>query len=240
MSEQDIAVVIGVGPGLGAAIGRRFARGGCAVGLMARSEDPLRTIEAEINLSGGRALAMTVDAADQTSLAAAFACVRDVLGAPTALIYNAGAFVAGGILDIEAAALERVWRTCCYGAFLATREVLPAMRQRGRGTLLYTGAPASVHGVKNLYTLAIGKFGLRALALGLAKECGPDGIHVAHVIVHGAIDNERTRARFPHLTASQRMAPETIAETYWQLHVQRPDAWTQELDVRPADDPFGF
>src|SRR5215510_9954109 len=225
MSEQDIAVVIGVGPGLGAAIGRRFARGGCAVGLMARSEDPLRTIEAEINLSG---------------LAAAFARVRDVLGAPTALIYNAGAFVAGGILDIEAAALERVWRTCCYGAFLATREVLPAMRQRGRGTLLYTGAPASVHGVKNLYTLAIGKFGLRALALGLAKECGPDGIHVAHVIVHGAIDNERTRARFPHLTASQRMAPETIAETYWQLHVQRPDAWTQELDVRPADDPFGF
>jgi NAD(P)-dependent dehydrogenase (short-subunit alcohol dehydrogenase family) len=240
MNRQDIAVVIGVGPGLGRALARRLARAACAVGLMARGDEPMRTVEAEITDGGGRALAVTVDAGDPAGLAAGFARIRSALGAPTVLIYNAGAFVPGGILDIRPDVLERSWRTCCYGAFLATREVLPAMRDRGRGTILFTGAPASIHGIKDLYTLTIGKFGLRALALGLAKECGPQGIHVAHVIVHGAIDNERTRGRFPHLTDAQRMSPEAIAEVYWQLHLQSPRAWTQEVDLRPADDPFAF
>ncbi|MBI4888510.1 MAG: SDR family NAD(P)-dependent oxidoreductase [Acidobacteria bacterium] len=238
MHQHDIAVVVGVGPGLGAALGRRFARAGFAVGLMARREEALRAIETEINDKGGRAAAIPVDAGDPAALAAAFVRVRSVLGAPTVLVYNAGAFVPGGILDLSPEALETSWRTCCYGAFLATREVLPAMRARGCGTILFTGAPASIHGIRDLYTLSVGKFGLRALAQVLAKECGPQGIHVAHIIIQGAIDNERTRGRFPHLTGAQRMAPEAIAEMYWQIHLQSPRAWTQELDLRPGDDPF--
>jgi len=240
MNHPEVAVVVGVGPGLGAALGRRFAKAKCAVALIARSEQTVQALEAEINEGNGRALGVAADAADARSLAEAFARIRQALGPPGVLIYNAAAFVPGGVLEVSPDLLHTSWQICCLGALLAVREVLVAMRERRRGTILFTGAPVSLRGSKDLYALAIGKFGLRALAQGLAQECGPQGIHVAHVIVHGAVDNERTRGRFPHLLEFQRMSPDAIAEVYWQLHLQSSRAWTHELDLYPADNPFAI
>ena len=230
--------MVGVGPGLGAAVARRFAREGYAVALLARNEASLKEIHADITRSGGRAGVFSADAADAGSLPAAFSRLRAELGPPEVLVYNAGAYQAGGILELDPAAFESAWRVNCLGAFLAAREVLPAMLERGRGTLLFTGATASLRGSARFAGLAVGKFGLRALAQSLAREFGPRGIHVAHAVIDGQIDTPRLRGMMPARDASTMLAPDAIAETYWQLHQQHPTAWTQELDLRPAPEKF--
>lgn len=230
--------MFGVGPGLGASVARRFAREGYAVALLARGEANLREVHAEITRGGGRSAVVPADAGDAASVSAAFAQVRSELGAPEVFVYNAGAFQMGGILEVDPAAFESAWRVNCLGAFLCAREVLPAMLERGRGTLLFTGATASLRGSARFAGLAVGKFGLRALAQSLAREFGPRGIHVAHVVIDGQIDTARVRSMVPGRDASTMLAPDAIAETYWQLHQQHPTAWTQELDLRPAPEKF--
>jgi NAD(P)-dependent dehydrogenase (short-subunit alcohol dehydrogenase family) len=126
----------------------------------------------------------------------------------------------------------------CLGGFLCAREVLPAMLESGRGTLLFSGATASLRGGARFSGLAVGKFGLRALAQSVAREFGPRGIHAAHVIIDGQIDTARVRSMMPGRDAASMLAPDAIAESYWQLHVQHPSAWTQELDLRPASEKF--
>jgi NAD(P)-dependent dehydrogenase (short-subunit alcohol dehydrogenase family) len=234
MPERKVAVVVGVGPGLGAAVARRFAREGFAVALMARSETSVAPVAAEI----AGALAVPGDATDAAAVAAGFARVRERLGEPDVLVYNAGWFQIGGVLDVSPEDFERAWRANCLGAFLAVREVLPAMTARRRGTILLTGATASIRGSARFACLAVGKFGLRALAQSMAREYGPQGIHVAHVIVDGVIDTPRTRGFLPDRPTAEFLAPDGIAETYWQLHLQAPSAWTLELDVRPASERF--
>ncbi|MFI5246079.1 MAG: SDR family NAD(P)-dependent oxidoreductase, partial [Gemmatimonadales bacterium] len=160
------------------------------------------------------------------------------LGAPEVLVYNAGAFQMGGLLDISAEDFERCWRANCFGGFLAAQAVVPEMLKKKRGTLLFTGATAALRGSAKFSCLAVGKFGLRALAQSLARELGPQGIHVAHVIIDGQIDTPRIRQMMPGRDASTLLSPDAIAETYWQLHAQDPTAWTQELDVRPAVEKF--
>jgi NAD(P)-dependent dehydrogenase (short-subunit alcohol dehydrogenase family) len=155
---------------------------------------------------------------------------------PDVLVYNAGAFQMGGIVEVSPADFERCWQANCFGGFLCAREVVPAMVERGAGTILFTGATASLRGSARFSCLAVGKFGLRALAQSLARELGERGIHVAHVVVDGQIESERTRAA--KRAAEAVLAPDAIAETYWQLHVQDRTAWTQELDVRPAVEKF--
>lgn len=238
MSKQRVAAVLGVGPGLGAAVAQRFAREGFAVGLMARGEDKLAPVKAQIERLGGTALGVPTDAGDAASVKAAFAAVRAELGPPEVLVYNAGAYQMGGILDVTPEQFEACWRANCLGGFLAAQQVLPAMLEKGRGTLLFTGATGSLRGSARFACLAVGKFGLRALTQSLAREFGPRGIHVAHVIIDGQIDTPRLRAAQPERDPQTLLAPDAIAETYWHLHQQDRTTWALELDLRPATEKF--
>lgn len=231
---SKVAIVIGAGPGLGAAVARRFAREGFTVGVVARKRETVDPIAQGIR--GARAFA--ADTTDAAAVAKLFADVRDGLGAPDVLVYNASAFQIGGILEVSPEDFERCWKVGCHGAFLCAREVLPAMVERGAGTILLTGATAALRGSARFSCLAAGKFGLRALGQAMARELGERGIHVAHIIIDGQIDSERARSRSPGRPASSFLDPDAIAETYWQLHAQHPTAWTQELDLRPAPEKF--
>ena len=238
MSESKVAVVLGVGSGLGAAVARRFANQGFTLGLMARSEDKLTPIQTEIEKNGGKALSITADATDAASVTSAFAEVKQKLGTPEVFVYNTGAFQMGGILEITPEQFEYNWRANCFGAFLGAQQVLPAMIERGRGTILFTGATAALKGSARFAGLAVGKFGLRALAQSLAREFGSQGIHIAHIIIDGMIDTPRVRGMAPDREKHTLVSPEAIAETYWQLYLQDASAWTLELDLRPAVENF--
>ena len=235
---MSTAAVLGVGPGLGAALARRFARGGLDVALMARSEASLAPVELEVTSLGRRAHSILVDASDDASVAAAFERAKAELGAPELFVYNAGAFQRGSVVDTAPEEFERCLRVNCTGAFLAAKRVLPDMLERGRGTILLTGATASLRGSANFACLAVGKFGLRALAQSMARELGPRGIHVAHVVIDGQIDTPGLRAMAPERGSETLLSPDAIAETYWQLHVQAPTCWTLELDLRPCTERF--
>ena len=232
------AAVLGVGPGLGAAVARRFAREGFAVALMARREESVAGVREEIEGAGGTALPVSTDATDPASVAAAFDEVRSNLGAPEIFVYNAGAFQMGGILDLSPEKFDECFKANCAGAFYAAQQVLPAMVEAGRGTVLLTGATAALRGGARFSALAVGKFGLRALAQSMAREFGPRGIHVAHVVVDGQIDTPRVREMSPDREDHTMLSPDAIAETYWQLHSQDRTAWTLELDLRPAVESF--
>jgi NAD(P)-dependent dehydrogenase (short-subunit alcohol dehydrogenase family) len=233
-----VAAILGVGPGLGAAVARRFAREGFVVALMARNEGSIAGIRQEIEEDGGAALTISTDATDPPSVEKAFGRVRDEIGDPEVFVYNAGAFQMGGILEIPPEKFDECFRANCAGAFYAAQQVLPAMVEAGRGTILLTGATASLRGSARFSALAVGKFGLRALAQSMAREFGPQGIHVAHVVIDGQIDTPRVRERFPDREEHTMLSPDAIAETYWQLHTQDRTAWTLELDLRPSVESF--
>jgi len=238
MNEPKVAVVLGVGPGLGAAVARRFASQGFSLGLMARSSEKLTSIQTEIEKSGGTALSISADATDPASVISAFAEVKQKLGNPEVFIYNTGAFQMGGILEITPEQFEYNWKANCFGAFLGVQQVLPTMVERGRGTILFTGATAALKGSARFAALAVGKFGLRALAQSLAREFGTQGIHVAHIVIDGMINTQRVRGIAPDREKHTLLSPDAIAETYWQLYLQDVSAWTLELDLRPAVEKF--
>ncbi|CAN5541249.1 SDR family NAD(P)-dependent oxidoreductase [soil metagenome] len=233
-----VAAILGVGPGLGAAIARRFAREGYSVGLMARNEDGLSEIKQEIKDEGATALTVSTDATEPSSVEQAFGKVREELGDPEVLVYNAGAFQMGGILEVSPKQFDFCFKANCAGAFYAAQQVLPAIQEAGRGTVLLTGATASMRGSANFAALATGKFGLRALAQSMAREFGPQGVHVGHVIIDGQINTPRVREMSPDRDDSTMLSPDAIAESYWQLHNQDPTAWTLELDLRPSPESF--
>jgi NAD(P)-dependent dehydrogenase (short-subunit alcohol dehydrogenase family) len=208
------------------------------VALMARREESVAGVREEIEGAGGTALPVSADATDPASVAAAFDEARNNLGAPEVFVYNAGAFQMGGILDLSPEKFDECFKANCAGAFYAAQQVLPAMVEAGRGTVLLTGATAALRGGARFSALAVGKFGLRALAQSMAREFGPQGVHVAHVIVDGQIDTPRVRDMSPDREAHTMLSPDAIAETYWQLHSQDRTAWTLELDLRPAVESF--
>jgi NAD(P)-dependent dehydrogenase (short-subunit alcohol dehydrogenase family) len=230
---KDVALIVGVGPGLGAALARRFAQGGLAVAVAARNAGKLQALAQEV---GGRAYAC--DAADAASVGRLFEQVGREMGAPTVAIFNAGAYAPGAVLEIEAAEFERCWRILCLGGFLVGQRAARAMAPAGRGTILFTGATASLRGGANFANLAVGKFGLRAVAQSMARELGPKGIHVAHVVIDGQIRSER----YAHLEKQRPpdglLDPTAIAESFWHLHQQPRSAWTLELDLRPWVEKF--
>jgi NAD(P)-dependent dehydrogenase (short-subunit alcohol dehydrogenase family) len=228
-SARPCALVVGVGPGLGAALARRFAKGGLRVAVAARQPERLSALAEEI---GGRAHGC--DAGDETAVAALFRQVADELGPPALVVFNAGAFLRRPVVETTAAEFENCWRAACFGGFLVGREAARAMLPRpmhpaGRGTILFTGATAALRGGANFAAFAAGKFGLRALAQSMARELGPQGIHVAHVVIDGQIGEASGDAT---------LHPDAIAEAYWQLHLQPRSAWTQELDLRPWAERF--
>jgi NAD(P)-dependent dehydrogenase (short-subunit alcohol dehydrogenase family) len=236
--DGKVAAILGVGPGLGAAVARRFAREGFAVAMMAREKEKLGTVREEIEGAGGTALAVSADATDAASVASAFDQVQEKLGSPEVFVYNAGAFQMGGILELSPEQFDACFRANCSGAFYGAQQVLPAMVEREQGTIILTGATAALRGSAKFAALATGKFGLRALAQSMAREFGPQGIHVAHVIIDGQINTPTLRETQPDREEHTTLSPDAIAETYWQLHVQDPTAWTLELDLRPAVETF--
>jgi NAD(P)-dependent dehydrogenase (short-subunit alcohol dehydrogenase family) len=236
--DAKVVAVVGVGPGLGRALAVRFARGGFAVALVARQDESLRPVQTEIEGFGGAARSYVGDATNEKSVGATFARIREELGAPEALLYNAGAFQAGGILELSVTDFEQAWRVNCLGGLLTAQAVVPAMLERRGGSIIYSGATASLRGSARFAGLAVGKFGLRALAQSMARELGPKGIHVAHVVIDGGIDTPRVRTMLANRDPKTFLAPTAIAENYWNLHAQDPSTWSQEIDLRPSVEKF--
>lgn len=238
MSTWPTALIVGAGPGLGLSLARRFGREGYAVAMVARRQAVLAQLAAQLDSLGPRLKTYAADATDPAAVGEVCAATLRDLGEPSVLIYNAGSYLPGGIADITPEQFEAAWKTGCMGAFLFARALLPAMADAGRGTVLLTGATAALRGGKGFAALAVPKFGLRALAQSMAREYGPQGVHVAHVVIDGQIDTPRLRERDPDRSAHTLLAPDAIAETYWQLHCQDATAWTQELDLRPSLERF--
>jgi NAD(P)-dependent dehydrogenase (short-subunit alcohol dehydrogenase family) len=205
---------------------------------MARKEESVAGVREGIEGNGGAALYASADATDPASVEVAFGQVRDKIGDPEVFVYNAGAFQMGGVLEVDSRRFDECFKANCAGAFYAAQQVLPAMIESGRGTILFTGATASLRGSARFSALAVGKFGLRALAQSMAREFGPQGIHVAHVIIDGQINTPRMREMSPDREYHTMLSPDAIAETYWQLHTQDRTAWTLELDLRPSVESF--
>jgi NAD(P)-dependent dehydrogenase (short-subunit alcohol dehydrogenase family) len=231
-------MVVGVGPGLGAALARRFAQGGHPVAMVARSRDFIDKLATQIETAGGRALALTADVGDAGQISRVFEKVRAKFGAPEVLLYNAGSGVWGTIGEISPEQYESAWRVNAFGAFLCAKEAVPDMLSKRRGVILFTGATAGVKAGPKSAAFGPAKFAVRGLAQSLARDLGPRGIHVAYVNVDGIIDIPHIRTRMPSLKDDDVLKPEAIAESYWHLANQDPSAWTQELDVRPFKEKF--
>jgi NAD(P)-dependent dehydrogenase (short-subunit alcohol dehydrogenase family) len=236
MSEKQVAVIVGVGPGLGFALVRRFAKAGMAVAMAARNREKLEQLLAKESVAGAKAYAC--DATDPSAVDRLFAEVDRDLGAPAVTVFNAGAFQPGGILEIEPAAFERCWRIGCFAGFLVGQAAARRMVAAGRGTIVFTGATAALRGSARFANLAVPKFGLRALAQAMARELGPEGVHVAHVIIDGQIRSERYAQLAAERGPDALLEPDAIAEMYYQLHAQPKSAWTLELDLRPWSEKF--
>jgi NAD(P)-dependent dehydrogenase (short-subunit alcohol dehydrogenase family) len=238
------AIVIGVGAeaGLGAALGRRFAREGLHVLLGARRAERIEALAAAIRAQGGAASAVAMDATAPADVARIFDAAERAGGAPELVAYNAGNAHLSPLLETSDADFEAVWRLACFGGFLAGREAARRMLPRGSGTLLFTGATASLRARPPFTAFAAAKAALRAVAHGMARELGPKGLHVAHVVIDGAIDGDQLNRRVPQLRErlgpDGMLAPDAIADAYWQLHAQPRSAWTLELDLRPYKESF--
>jgi NAD(P)-dependent dehydrogenase (short-subunit alcohol dehydrogenase family) len=242
VTQKGVALVVGAGDGLGSAVARRFARGGYTACLVRRHGEKLEGAVKEIEAAGGRALGFGVDARREDELVALFERVEREVGPIEVAVHNIGANVNFSILEMDARKYLKVWEMACFSGFLTGREAARRMTPRGRGTILFTGATASLRGGSGFAAFAGAKFALRALAQSMARELGPKGIHVAHVVVDGPIDMPWIRDNFPELVkarpADGLLAPDAIAESYWSLHAQAPSAWTHELDLRPWVEKF--
>jgi NAD(P)-dependent dehydrogenase (short-subunit alcohol dehydrogenase family) len=237
MSETVLVVGVGAVAGIGAAVARKFAGAGYHVVVSGRTCEKLETVVSQVQETGGSADYIVGDVtsdADQKRLAAV---VQDRDEPLAAVIYNAGSNLPIKFEDLTPAQFEEFWRIGCFGAFLTAHHLLPILSQQGRGSMLFTGASASLRGRPNFAHFAVAKAGLRHLAQALAREYGPRGIHVAHVIVDGVVNGDIVRNRFGDYLESLgdegALEPDAIADAFWALHTQHPSAWTQELDLRP-------
>lgn len=243
---DKVALVIGAGDATGGAIARRFAREGYTTCVTRRSLDKLQPLLDRIRADGGKAHGFASDARKEEEVVALVERIESTLGPIEVLVFNIGANVPSSILDETARKYFKIWEMACLGGFLNAREVARRMVAReGDGrkrTIIFTGATASLRGAAHFAAFAGAKHALRALAQSMARELGPRGIHVAHVVVDGAIDTEFIRSNFPERYALKDQGgildPEHIADSYWYLHQQPRDAWTHELDLRPWSEKF--
>ena len=234
----DVAVIAGVGPGLGASFARKFAKEGCRIALLARSSDFLETLSNELRGRGTETVAIQTDIGEAEQVAAAFRRVREQLGSVDVLINNASASgpFAQPFIEIDAESFARGWRVGVLGAFLCSQAVVPDMLRKRTGSILFTGATSSVRGASITFSSA--KFAMRGLAQALARELWPKGIHVAHVIVDGVIRESEIELGSDGETSEPLMNPAAIAEAYWGLVRQDRSAWSLELDLRPNREKF--
>jgi NAD(P)-dependent dehydrogenase (short-subunit alcohol dehydrogenase family) len=240
--RAPVAVIAGVGEGLGFSLGRRFAQAGYNVALAARTADRLARLTGEIQKAGHKAFAVPTDMREEQEVLALFDALESEHGPVEVAVYNAGANFRASILETPADMFEKIWRLGCYAGFLFGREAARRMSPRGKGTILFTGATASVRGGAQFAAFAAAKNGLRAVAQSMARELGPKGIHVAHVVIDGMIDTVAVRNRFPErvkdLGPDAMLAPDAIAELFFQIHAQPRSAWTMEADLRPWAERF--
>ncbi|MFL1515241.1 KR domain-containing protein [Pseudomonas prosekii] len=237
MNNKKVVLVVGAGDATGGAIAKRFAQEGFVACVTRRSADKLQPLVDAINASGGEAHGFASDARKEEDVIALVEQIESEIGPIEAFVFNIGANVPCSILEETARKYFKIWEMACFSGFLNAREVAKRMATRQRGTLLFTGATAGLRGAAGFAAFAGAKHGIRALAQSMARELGPMNIHVAHVVVDGAIDTDFIRNSFPEKYATKEddgiLNPEHIAENYWYLHSQPRDAWTFELDLRP-------
>lgn len=237
MADAKVALVIGAGDATGGAIARRFAREGFTACVTRRSAEKLAPLVARIEAEGGAARAFGSDARQEEQMVDLVDTIEREVGPIDVAVFNIGGNVRFPIRETTARVYRKVWEMCAFAGFLMGREAARVMVPRGRGTILFTGATASVRGGPGFAAFAGGKHALRALAQSMARELGPQGIHVAHVVIDGAIDTAFIRSNFPDRAALKDrdgiLDPEAIADAYWWLHTQQRSAWTHELDLRP-------
>ena len=237
MDNKKVVLVVGAGDATGGAIAKRFAQEGFVACVTRRSADKLAPLVESIRTQGGEAHGFVCDARKEDDVIALIEQIESQIGPIEAFVFNIGANVPCSILEETARKYFKIWEMACFSGFLNAREVAKRMVERHRGTILFTGATAGLRGASGFAAFAGAKHGIRALAQSMARELGPLNIHVAHVVVDGAIDTDFIRDNFPEKYATRDedgiLNPEHIAENYWYLHTQPRDAWTFELDLRP-------
>ena len=236
-SGAKVALVIGAGDSTGGAIAKRFAAGGFVACVTRRDEEKLQPLVESIRAAGGQAHAFGSDARKEEEVIALFEKIEREIGPVEVLVFNIGANVPTPVVEETARKYFKIWEMACFSGFLNGREAAKRMSERGRGTILFTGATAALRGSATFAAFAGAKHALRALAQSMARELGPKNVHVAHVVVDGSIDTEFIRTNFPEKYATKDqdgiLNPDHIADNYWHLHTQPRDAWTFELDLRP-------
>jgi NAD(P)-dependent dehydrogenase (short-subunit alcohol dehydrogenase family) len=242
MTSARSALVIGAGDATGGAIARRFAREGFIACVTRRSADKLEPLVAQIRDAGGQAHGFGSDARDETQMAELVTRIERDIAPIEVAVFNIGANVRFAITETTERVYRKVWEMGALAGFLMGREAAKVMTPRGRGTILFTGATSSLRGSAGFAAFAGAKHALRALAQSMARELGPKGIHVAHVVIDGAIDTAFIKDNFPERYALKEqdgiLDPDAIAENYWLLHQQHRSAWTHELDLRPWLEKF--
>ncbi len=238
-SASPVALVVGAGDFIGAAIAKRFAAGGYTTAVGRRSADKLAPLVSEIEAKGGRARAFGLDAREEEQVHAVFEAIERDLGPLEVVVFNVGANVNFPITETTSRVFRKVWEMACLAGFLTGREAAKVMLPRKRGSIFFTGATASLRGGKGYGAFAAAKFGLRALAQSMARELGPENIHVAHLVIDAGVDTAWVRERIKaagrdpsSLAPDTLMNPASVGEAYWP-HQQPRDAWTFELDLRP-------
>lgn len=242
MKPKKVILVIGAGDATGGAIARRFAREGYIACVTRRTAEKLEALVTQIRSEGGEAYAFGSDARKEDEMVALIEKIESDIGPIEVAVFNIGANVRFSITETTSRVYQKVWEMACFGGFLMGREVTKVMLPRARGTIIFTGATASLRGREGFAAFAGAKHALRALAQSMARELWPKGIHVAHPVIDGAIDTEFIRTVAPEKYATKDidgiLNPDHIAEAYWQIHQQPRDAWTHESDLRPWNEAW--
>jgi NAD(P)-dependent dehydrogenase (short-subunit alcohol dehydrogenase family) len=240
--SRGVAILVGAGDAIGAAVARRFAKAGYAVCICRRDGAKSQGLVDELKAEGHEIFAFSVDARQEKEVEELFTRVESEIGPVEVCLFNAGSNVNKPLVDTTEKLFFKAWELACYAGFLVGREAARVMVPRGRGTILFTGATASLRGGKGFAAFAAAKFGLRAVAQAMARELGPKNIHVVHLIIDAAVDSDAIRARLKAASGieAKDIVPDSltktssIAEAYWFAHQQAKDGWTHELDLRPA------
>lgn len=242
MVDEKIALVVGAGNATGGSVAKRFAREGFTVCVTRRNREKLDPLVSEIKGDGGKVHAFGSDTRREEQVESLIKYIESEIGPIEVAVYNVGGNVRFGILETTSRVYRKVWEMTCFGGFLTGREVAKFMANRERGTIIFTGATASLRGADGYAAFAGGKHALRALAQSMARELGPRGIHVAHVVIDGAIDTEWIAEMFPerYKLKDQNgiLNPDHIADVYWQIYCQPRSTWTFEMDLRPWMEKF--
>jgi NAD(P)-dependent dehydrogenase (short-subunit alcohol dehydrogenase family) len=244
--SRGVAILVGAGDAIGAAVARRFAQGGYAVCICRRDAAKSQALVDELKAEGQEIYAFSVDARQEKEVQDLFTRVESEIGPIEVCLFNAGSNVNKPLIETTEKLFFKAWELACYAGFLVGREAARVMVPRGRGTILFTGATASLRGGKGFAAFSSAKFGLRAVAQAMARELGPKNIHVVHLIIDAGVDSEAIHARMKaasgidakDIPSDSLTKTSSIAEAYWFAHQQAKDGWTHELDLRPASEKW--